>query len=261
MAATGVRPVAALPGVIWAQVRGNLLGFRRQPAFVVFSLVLPLMFYAFFGGIFGGSKVGSTTIYTFLLASYGSYAMGSIMVFNIGINMAQQRARKLDLLQRATPLPGWVAILAQVVSAVALGCLTLLVLFVYAYIVGKVRLDVGHAALLLLALIFGALPLLGLGLAIGYGATASSAPALANLIYLPMSFLSGIFLPLSLLPGWIRNIAQVVPTYHYAQLAWSTVGAGDEAIWKSILWLAGWALVLFLIAARVYRREARLKFS
>ena len=49
---------------------------------------------------------------------------------------------------------------------------------------------------------------------------------MANLIYLPLSFASGLFVPLNQLPVFIQNLAPYLPSYHYAQLAWSALGAG-----------------------------------
>lgn len=256
------RPLlGSIPHMIRAQVKAGVIGYRRQPSFLIFSLVLPLGFYALFGTIFGNQKIGAASVYAYLLGSYGAYAVSSIMIFNIGISIAQERGRKLDLLQRAMPLPGWVAILAKVVVSLGLACLTLILLFTYAAIFGHVRLQADRWVLLFIVLVLGGLPILGLGLTIGYGSSATAAPALANLIGLPMFFLSGLLIPLTIMPSWIQKIGVFLPTYHYGQLAWNSVGAGQEEPWKSILWLAGWAVVLFGIAMWAYRREARRKFS
>jgi len=60
------------------------------------------------------------------------------------------------------------------------------------------------------------------------------------MVYLPMLFLSGIFVPLRQLPSTIQHIGSVLPTYHYAQLAWKTIGLNDEStLWRSSGWPAG----------------------
>jgi ABC-type polysaccharide/polyol phosphate export permease len=85
-------------------------------------------------------------------------------------------------------------------------------------------------------LVVGCLPMLGLGLVLGYGAKITSAPALASLIYLPMAFGSGIFIPLSQLPTIVKKVAPFLPLYHYGQLGWNLIGAGDESLWQAIAW-------------------------
>ena len=92
-------------------------------------------------------------------------------------------------------------------------------------------------------------------------ATSHAAPAMANLIYLPLSFASGLFVPLNQLPAFIQNLAPYLPSYHYAQLAWSALGAGRESLGVSLLWLGGYTALFLALAVRSYRREERAKFA
>jgi ABC-2 type transport system permease protein len=103
--------------------------------------------------------------------------------------------------------------------------------------------------------------MLGLGLSLGYGGGENTAPALASIIYLPMAFASGLFIPLRGLPDIVQRIAPYLPLYHYGQLAWITVGAGDEALGKAVLGVAVWAVLLLGLAARLYRQDQLRKFA
>ena len=254
--------VAPLGRMVAAQVRGTLLFYWRNPAFFVFSLVLPVFFYSFFGLAFGQQRVTrNVTVSYLIMAQMGAYAVSSILVFNIGIGQANRRATGQDRLLRATPLPAWVALFADVVGGLALSLLSLLALFVVAVAAGGVRLGLPEWGSLLLRLLLGSLPLLGLGLAIGYGASQNAAPALANLIYLPMSFASGMFIPIQTLPDFVRAIAHYLPAYHYTQLVLGQFGVSQEALWHSALWLLGWGIVLFAIAIRLYRLDQVRKFA
>ena len=110
-------------------------------------------------------------------------------------------------------------------------------------------------------LLAGSLPFIALGFAIGYLSGPHAAPAVANLIYLPLAFASGFFVPVGQLPGFAQAIAPFLPTYHYAQLAWSALGAGSETLGTSLLWLAGYTALFLTLAVRAYRREERAKFA
>ena len=68
-----------------------------------------------------------------------------------------------------------------------------------------------------------------MGLALGYFTGPNSAPATINLIYLPMSFCSGLWVPFIFLPKVVKQIALVLPPYHLSQLALGIVGAGAQA--------------------------------
>ena len=68
------------------------------------------------------------------------------------------------------------------------------------------------------------LPFCAIGLFIGTTVNGQAAPAVINLIYLPMSFLSGLWMPLSMLPAAVHDIAPLWPAYHLGQLALAAVG-------------------------------------
>ena len=83
-------------------------------------------------------------------------------------------------------------------------------------------------ARLLGTLAAGSLPFSAMGLAVGYFTGPNSAPATINLIYLPMSFCSGLWVPFMFLPKVVRQIALALPPYHLSQLALGIVGAGRQ---------------------------------
>jgi ABC-2 type transport system permease protein len=218
------------------------------------------MFFIFFGLPNVGHTSNGISIGAFILASLGTYAVSNVVVYNVGIGVATQRGRKFDLLQRATPLPPFVAILATVVGGLALSLISLIALFIVAAL-GGVHMGIASWVELLFWLVVGCLPMLGLGLSIGYGANPNSAPAVASLVYLPIAFASGLFIPLSQLPDVVRSVAKYLPLYHEGQLGWITVGAGDESRLAAVLWVVGWSVVLLGLAARAYRRDAQRKFG
>jgi ABC-2 type transport system permease protein len=262
MSAGTALDAAPIPRIVVAQTRATLLHYWRVPVFVVFSMALPVMFYLFFGLPNAHQKLpDGTTVGTLIMAHMGAYAVSSILVFNIGIGRANNRAQKLDLLQRATPVPGWVVIVADTIGATVLGLFALAALFLVAVAAGGVSLSPGGWLLLPVKLILGALPLLGLGLAIGYGSGPNAAPAICNLIYLPMSFASGLFIPLPNLPDFIGRIAPFLPTYHYSQLVDHGLTTTSEPLSVALAWLAGWGLVLMGAAVRAYRADQSRKFS
>ncbi len=249
--------------IVGAQARATLLGYWRMPTFVIFSMALPVVVFLFFGLPYAHQTLpDGTSVGVLIMGNLGAYAVSSILVFNVGIGRAQARGQKIDLLQRATPLPGWAVIAADTIGAMVLALISLITLFLFATIAGGIRLSPEGWLLLTLRSMLGALPLLGLGLAIGYGSGPNAAPAVANLIYLPMSFASGIFIPLSAMPSFLQKLAPYLPTYHYAQVVQhglSPAAAGPLS--TAILWLLGWGIVLFATAIRLYRVDVARKFS
>ena len=253
---------ASLLQMLVAQTRSEIRMRWRIPAFSLTSLALPVLFFTFFGLPFARQTLANgVSLGAFLLASFAAYAVGSIMVYGFGIGVATERGMKVDLLMRATPVPPTIVILAKVLNALVFSGISIVVLIVYGALVGGVRQDLTVWIVMIVRLLAGSLPFIALGFAIGYSSGPHAAPALANLIYLPLAFASGLFMPVSQLPGFVQRIAPYLPAYHYGQLAWGAVGARTEPILTSLAWLAGYTAVFLLIAARAYRREQSLKFS
>ena len=87
-------------------------------------------------------------------------------------------------------------------------------------------------------------------------------PAVANLIYVPLAFASGLFIPVSQLPVLrAQQVAPYLPTYHYGQLAWSAIGAPSEPVAVSLAWLTAYMVLFLALALRAYRREEEQKFG
>ena len=96
-----------------------------------------------------------------------------------------------------------------------------------------------------------------MGMAIGYFAKPNSAPGLVNLIYLPMSFCSGLWIPLFMLPHGLRTFAKLLPPYHLSQLALNAVGMVSDPTpaWGHIEALIAFTLIFLGIAAWGYWRD------
>jgi ABC-2 type transport system permease protein len=235
--------------------------FLRTPAVSVISFAMPVLLFLFFGlPAVGTPNEAGLDLGTFMLASFAAYAVSSVMVFNYGITIALDRGQKVDVLMRASPLPGGLYLLARTITALALGLVGLLVLIVVALVAG-VQLPLLTWVDLAVRLIVGSIPFIGLGFALAYLLSPSAAPAVANLLFIVLAFGSGMLVQLEQMPEVMRSIAPLLPTYHFAQLAWGAIGAGSESLAVSAAWLAGYALLFMGVATWAYRREAARKFA
>ncbi|MEZ5252473.1 MAG: ABC transporter permease [Microthrixaceae bacterium] len=85
--------------------------------------------------------------------------------------------------------------------------------------------------------------------------TAEAASGLANVIVLPMAFLSGSFLPLDGAPSWMVTISKFLPLgqLNRGMLDVMVRGQGPSAALGPMVALLGFAAVFGLIAARMFR--------
>jgi ABC-2 type transport system permease protein len=80
-------------------------------------------------------------------------------------------------------------------------------------------------ARLFAVLVLGSVTFCAFGLALGFLTGPNSAAPIVNLIYLPMAFVSGLWVPIVFLPQTLQEIALWMPPYHFSQLALKTIGA------------------------------------
>jgi ABC-2 type transport system permease protein len=114
---------------------------------------------------------------------------------------------------------------------------------------------------LIVSLVLGVLPFIGLGFAIGNLVNPTGAAPVINLSFFILSFASGVFVPLSQLPDILQNIAPYLPFYRLAQLAWNAIGVPTGSIGDAIWLLAASAVVFFGLAVYAYRREQQRSFG
>jgi ABC-2 type transport system permease protein len=240
----------------WLEAKYELLKMLRLPAFVLPTLLFPLIFYIFFGVAFGHGKVaGLTTMAAYLIATYGAFGVIGASLIGIGAGVATERGQGWLQVKRATPMPLTAWFGAKLALAMLFSAVIVLGLFALGMTFGGVHFAPAVWAKLFVTLIFGALPFCALGLAVGYFAGPNSAPAIVNLIYLPMSFASGLWIPIPFLPGFVQKLALFLPPYHLAQLALNCIGAGTGSPRAHALALAGFTALFLVLATIGYRRD------
>ncbi|MDH0186120.1 ABC transporter permease [Stenotrophomonas sp. GD03993] len=232
-----------------AELVAELRRAWRTPAFAVPSLLFPVLFYLLFGVLLGR---GHAPLY--LLATYCVFGAMAPALFGFGVQLALDREGGLLTLKRALPMPPAAPLLARLAMAVLFALLVASLLIGVASVLGGVQLHALQVLQLLAVAGLAALPLGAIGLLIGSHVSASAAPAMVNLVYLPLALLSGLWLPLSALPKVFSTMAPLWPTWHLAQLALPVVGL------PSVGSMAGHLLVLLLVtvvALLLARRRLR----
>jgi ABC-2 type transport system permease protein len=237
------------------EAKYELLKLARMPAYALPTLAAPLMFYLFFGIAFGSQGGGGLARATYMLATYGAFGVIGASLFAFGVGVAVERGQGWLLLKRASPMPPLAYFVAKIAASALFALLIVLGLFFLAAAFGGVRLPVGTWLALAGVLVLGVPPFCAIGLAIGSIARPNSAPAIVNMLYLPMAFLSGLWVPLAFLPPAIREFAPMLPAYHLGALALGVIGAGGGVWWVHALVLAAFTTAGLALAALGFRRD------
>jgi ABC-2 type transport system permease protein len=231
------------------EARYEFLRLLRTPSFALPTLLFPALFYLLFGVLLNRS--GSSDAARYLLATYGVFGVMGAGLFGFGVTVALERKLGFLAYKRALPMPPGAYLFAKMTMAMAFSAMISLLLAGLAATAGGVSLAPGQWALLFAVHVVGVLPFCAIGLYIGTLVSGEGAVAVVNLLYLPMAFLSGLWLPLKMLPAWIANLAPLWPSYHHAQIALQAIdmGGGGRLAMHLAALLA--TTVLFSLLARL----------
>jgi len=240
------------------EAKYEFLKCLRIPMYSVSTMVLPVMFYILFGLVMGRQMIGGVSTSSYLIAAYGAFGVMGASLFGTAAGLAGDRGLGWLQVKKASPMPPVAYFLAKFVMSMVFSATVVLALLLLGTLFGGVRLPLITEAKLLATLVAGSLPFCAMGLAIGYFAGPTSAPAFINIFYLPMSFCSGLWIPFMFLPKFIQKIAVVLPPYHLSQLAFRFVGMdhGDPRLghWESLI---GFAFICLGIAWVGHRRDQK----
>ncbi len=241
--------------------RRNLLVWMRVPAYIMFTVIQPVMFVLLFRYVFGGAIPVQTK------GGYVNFLMPGIIgqtaafaTFGTSIALAQELKKGVIDRLRSMPMARSAVLAGRLVADTGRMLITILIIVGVGYAVGfRFSNGAGPAiAMVVLATVFGlAICCIAAytGLAIG---DEESVQAFGMIWLFPITFLSSAFVPIHTMPGWLQAFANNQPvTYVIDAMRGMALGGPIETpLWKSLIWLAGIFIVFLPLAVRAYRRAS-----
>jgi ABC-2 type transport system permease protein len=213
-----------------------------------------------FGAIYGNSLVehrykGSA----FLVAGMIGYGVASVAFAGLAITMVVRRESGVLKRIRATPLPPATYLLAVLISTLIVFAIESVTIVVLGRVLYGVHFP-SQPLSLVLALLLGAAAFAALGLGITVLVrSAEGSSAVINIIYLPMSIISGTFFSTRNYPGFLKAIAEFLPLTHFTALTRHIVLDG-RPIWTQgtqVGAVALWGIAGLLVAIKGFRWAPR----
>jgi ABC transporter DrrB family efflux protein len=239
--------------------RRELLIWMRNPAFLFFTIIQPVMFVLLFRYVFGGA------IPVNVRGGYVDFLMPGIIAqsaafasFGTAIALARQLQRGLIDRFRAMPMARSAVLLGRLVADTVRLSVTLLVILAVGYGVGF-RFENGAVPavlMVLLGIVFGVV-ICTVSAFVGLAIKDEESVGSFGLVWLfPLTFVSAAFVPVTSMPGWLQAFAKNQPVTTVIDEMRGLALGGPLALhaWQSALWLAGIAGVFVPLAVRAYRR-------
>lgn len=240
----------------------GLTGLARDRSTLVFTVAFPVILLVLFVAIFGQEDASvpvrgaSVPLDAYFTAGMAAYAVMMSGFATLAITLTSQRETGQLKRLRATALPPWAFVTAQILKVIVLMTAISALLLAIGAVTYGVPLDgpgiAGFAVYAVLAA--AAFTALGVGVTALFK-TAESASTIAPFATVILGFISGVWIPSDQLPAWLVDVGLLFPLAHVAegfQRALSgEAGMGLDTL--NVLALAVWTAAGTLLAARGFR--------
>jgi ABC-2 type transport system permease protein len=244
------------------QVAYEQRAFWRNRTRAFFSFGMPVMLLLLFGALNSGGRIpelGNIPYITFFLPGILAYGIIISQFMNMAAGLAIQRDNGLLKRMRGTPLPGWAYVAGRVGSTAVVSVAMTVVMLVLGRVVFDVHLRPEAVPAVVVAVLLGAATFAALGMAaVALIPNAEAAPVVANVLILPLSFISGIWYPLTGAPQWLVDVARIFPVERLASalhVAFDPLNHGSAFAGNDLFVLGIWLLVGARLAMRFWRKE------
>lgn len=244
-----------------AQTRYALRGFLRDPSALGFTVFFPILLLLLFNAIFKGNTtfngvhVPAPSYYT---ASIIAYDIMLVSFSSLLIRVTTNRERGLLKRFRGTPMPSWVYLFSEIARTIVVVASTVVALVAVGAIFYHVHLSARVLLGLFTYLVVGVICFSAMALALTrVCATSDAASAIGPLMATILAFLSGVFIPVAVMPAWMLDLGKVFPLEHLARgLQSGLLIPGSTGITPGDLGtLALWGALGLIVAVRTFRWE------
>lgn len=233
--------------------------YLREPLAVFFGLVFPSVLLVVIGFAFPGATdsvpaFGGRSLVDVYAATTIVLGLATVAIFLLPVALGGDRER--GILRRLSTTPVHPRALVAAHLAVQLAVVT--VATVAAVLVGMLVFGISfpvNAGWFILSFALGAASLLAVGLLIGAVApTANSGQGIGMILYFPILFFAGVYIPLQVMPEGVQTISSYTPAGAAVQ-ALSDSWAGQVPQTSNLVVMAVYALVAGSLAVWLFRWE------
>jgi ABC-2 type transport system permease protein len=225
----------------------------RSTRFLIFTIAFPVLLFLLYVGLFSNGDKTVTGVLMIDMTAFGALT-GAMFA---GGRVALERSIGWQRQLRLTPLSGPAYLTAKGVTAMMLAVPAVVLVPLIGAVVEGVSLDATGWLRVVLGTWLAVIPFALIGLLIGQLGTPETMQPIMSIIMIVMSMLGGIFIPIDTMPGWMLDIAHVLPSYWLGQVGRGAV-TGDlvAGLGKTALVLAVWTVVLAFAVTRRYQRDS-----
>ncbi len=238
---------------VTAQAMAELDMTLRRGESLLLTLGIPVVLLVFFSEVHL-LPTGTAQPITFLAPGVLALAVMGTALVNLSIATGFERGYGVLKRLGTTPLGRPALLAAKIAAVVVVELLQAAVLVPVALGLGW-RPSAGGAGVAVAVVVLASIGFGGLGLVLAGSLRAEVNLAAANGLWLLLLLVSGMLAPLSKLPGWLQELAKLLPAAALADALHRAVGLGTSVAGWSWVVLVVWAVAAPVVAALTFRWE------
>lgn len=241
------------------QARYDALAFLRNRQARYSTLIMPVILLTVLAGAFGNHVVSPshTKASAYYVPGIATLAVLAACFMNLVTSVTAQREAGTLKRRRATPVPSAALIGGRAVTAMGAALVSVAAICLVGAAGFGVTLRAEAIPAVALTAVIGAAAFCSVAYALTTAITsAEAAQPIVQAISLPLYFSSGVFIPSVSLPGWVRDVASLLPVEHLSHALDRAFGSGPSAAvpaWGDLAVLLLWAVAALAIALRRFR--------
>ena len=241
-----------------AQLRAEVTMMVTNGETLFLTLGIPVVFLLFFSGVHV-LPTGTEHPVDFLVPGILALAVMSTSMTALGIGTGFERGYGVLKRLGTTPLGRPRLLAAKIMAIIAVELLQAVVLVAVGFALGWSPGGPGGAGALVgaavAAMVLGTVAFGGIGLALAGVLKPLVNLAVVNGLFVILLLLGGMLIPLGKLPGWLADVAKVLPASALADALHGSLGHGMPVAARDWIVLTVWAVVAPLVAGLTFRWE------
>ncbi|MBC8078739.1 MAG: ABC transporter permease [Gorillibacterium sp.] len=236
------------------QCKAELLRIFRNPYYVFWSLLMPIMFYFIFTRVVNTGSDDTEQWEAHYLMSMTVFSVMGSAIMTLGIRLVQERTQGWSTFMRITPLPGPIYFFGKMFGQTMMHIFSIILIFLAGFLMNGVSLTAGQWLLSGLWILFGSLPFLAIGTLIGAMKRVDTASGVSNAIYMVLAVTGGLWVPIEIMPKAVQHIGKWLPAYNYGNGAWLII-RGESLEWSNVLILFSYLILFMLLSSYIRKKQ------
>jgi ABC-2 type transport system permease protein len=241
------------------QARYEMRAYWRNTRARIFTVMVPVALLVILVLLFGSNGTATAGGHKLKIGAYyaphiAAMAIVGAAMVNLLISMVTKRESGSLKRRRATPVPSWVLIAADMTTSIVSGVLIVAILVAIGTAFG-LPVNAPAIGIALVVTVVGTASFCCVAYALStVVGSADSAGPMTQLATLPVYFISGIYIPDNVLPHWVLDVAEILPVRPLAvalQAAFvPATNGGVRFAAVQVLIVVAWGVAGLLVAVR-----------